>query len=60
MVPVRVTIMPPFRPTEYLFEKHAHFGEEKWEIFAEAVRQVMLENSHFKPCDQRLREKIVY
>ena len=36
--------MAPFLPNEYLFKTHADKGKEKWEIFAWAVRDVMVKN----------------
>jgi hypothetical protein len=38
---VRVMILPPFKPNEYLFDKHQDKGKEEWEIFAWAVRDAM-------------------
>ena len=35
--------MPPFIPNDYLFEKHKDKGEEKWEIYAWAMREAMCE-----------------
>lgn len=43
-----VRIMPPFQPNEYLFEKHADKGKERWEIFAWAVRDAMIKAGKFK------------
>jgi len=34
-------ILPPMMPNEYLFNEHKDKGEEKWEIFAWAVRDAM-------------------
>ena len=52
-------MLPVFKPNDYLFEKHADKGE-RWEVFAWAVRDVMLKTGGFKPCDQSLREKLAY
>ena len=46
-----VFVLPPFKPTEQLFEKHADKGSEEWEIFAWAVRDVMAKFGNFKLCD---------
>ena len=43
--------MPPFEPNEYLFEKHADKGNERWEIFAWAVRDAMMKSGDFQPID---------
>lgn len=36
-----VNVLPPFMPNDYLYEKHADKGKDKWEIYAWAVRDVM-------------------
>ena len=33
--------LPDFYPTEYLYKTHFNKGQEKWEIFAWAVREIM-------------------
>ena len=38
-----VGVLPPMVPTEYLFEKHADKGKERWEIYAWAVREVIMQ-----------------
>jgi len=52
--------MPPFEPNEYLFEKHADKGNERWEIFAWAVRDAMMKSGHFQPIDETLKSKFKY
>ena len=34
--------LPHFKPNEYLFKTHADKGTERWEIFAWAVRDIMM------------------
>lgn len=29
---LETTIMPPFQPNEYLFEKHREKGKEDWQV----------------------------
>jgi len=38
-------VMPPFTPNDYLFEKFSDGKKEKWEVYADAVRDVMCEQS---------------
>ena len=52
-----VQVMPPFQPNEYLFEKHADKGKERWEIYAWAVRDAMIKAGNFKPIEQTLKIK---
>ncbi len=46
-----VTVMPPFQPNEYLWKTHADKGNEKWEIFAWAVRDLMAKVGGFGKHD---------
>lgn len=46
-----VVCLPDVVPTEYLFEKHADKGKERWEIYAWAVREIMIEAGGYKRCD---------
>jgi hypothetical protein len=54
------TVLPPFKPNEFLYEKHGKEGMEKWEVFAEAVRDVMAKQGGLEKCDQKLSDKIMY
>jgi len=38
----KVISLPDFEPNEYLFEQHPDKGESRWEIFAWAVRDIMM------------------
>jgi hypothetical protein len=49
--------MPPFQPNDYLWEKHADKGEEKWEIYAWAMRDLMAKAGRFGKHDLRFRDK---
>ena len=43
----KILDLPEFEPNDYLFEKHKDKGTERWEIFAWAVRDIMLKASGF-------------
>ena len=43
-----IKILPPFIPNDYLYKKHADKGEEKWEIYAWAVKDAMCKAGNFK------------
>jgi hypothetical protein len=43
-----------------LFETHKDRGEERWEIFAWAVRDIMINKGGFEDCDIPLRAKLQY
>lgn len=49
---VEAKIFPVFTPNEYLFQKYGDGGQkQKWEIYADAVREVMCRESGFETCD---------
>jgi hypothetical protein len=52
--------LPDFEPTEYLFKTHKDKGTERWEIYAWALRDMMLKVGNLKPCETPMKEKIVY
>ena len=52
--------MPDFQPNEYLFKTHADKGSERWEIYAWAVRDIMMKTGNFESNDQPLKLKIQY
>lgn len=53
-------MLPPIKPNDYMFEKHADKGKEKWEIFAWVVRDVMAKYGKFEKCTMTNAEKINY
>lgn len=57
---VEVNVMPDFQPNEYMFETHANKGEERWEIFAWAARDIMAKTGDFSECNNSLRQKLTY
>jgi hypothetical protein len=40
-----VTHYPLFEPNEYLWETHANKGQQKWEIYAWALRDMILKDT---------------
>lgn len=55
-----IHVLPDFQPTEYLFSKHSGQGEERWEIFAWAVRDIMAREGDFGICDVPIKKKLQY
>lgn len=55
-----VHVLPDFQPNEYLFETHKDKGTERWEIYAWAVRDIMMKAGNFQACDLSLRSKFAY
>jgi hypothetical protein len=39
---------------------HSNQGNERWEVFAWAAREIMMKAGNFKPTDIPMKEKIVY
>ena len=52
--------LPVIKPTEYMFEKYGHLGEEKWEVFAEVTRKIMCEIGGLTPSDKTFRDSKRY
>jgi len=57
---VTVKVLPAFIPNDFLFETHKDKGEERWEIFAWAVRDAMSKAGNLPLSEQPLREKLKY
>lgn len=55
-----VNVLPDFQPNEYLFETFKDKGTERWEIYAWALRDVMMKTGGFEACEKSLREKMEY
>ena len=55
---IEVTQLPVFAPNEYLFKTHMKTGEEKWQVYAEAVRQCMSDASGLPKSETTLQKKI--
>ena len=43
-----VTHLPIFVPNDYLYKTHADKGKEKWEIYAWAIRDIMMKAGGLK------------
>ena len=54
------TFLPVIKPTEYMFKNYAHFGKEKWEIYANVVKNMYAEIGKFKMSDLGHRDKDFY
>ena len=57
-IEVTVTEMVPFAPNEYLYETHKDKGEEKWEVFAWACRDIMAKVGGFGKHDIAFKDKM--
>ncbi len=52
--------LPTFIPNEYLYKEHANKGEEKWEIYAWAIREIMSAAGDIEKNDAPYRDKLQY
>ena len=59
-VQCEITLLPVFQPNAYLWNTHADKGDEKWKIYAWAVRDVMSKVGGFGKSDLTFSEKKVY
>ena len=49
------TILPMFIPNEYLFKTHKDKGEERWEIYAWAIRDIIAKQGGLELIDISIR-----
>ncbi len=57
----KLHILPPFVPNDYLYNEHAgKQGEEKWETYAWALRDLLCKMGGWKKLDQPVREKLLF
>jgi hypothetical protein len=47
--------MPDFTPNEFMFEKFADKGLERWEVYAWVVRDAIIKAGGFLECNQQMR-----
>lgn len=52
--------LPVIKPTEYMFEKYKDLGKEKWEIYANVVRNIYAEVGEFELVNYGLRDSNTY
>jgi 1-acyl-sn-glycerol-3-phosphate acyltransferase len=58
---ISVTELPIIRPTEFMFDNYPNKSiTEKWEIFAEVVRDIYCEVGGFQKSDKTLRDSVDY
>ena len=43
-----------------MFENFSDKGDERWEIYGWALREVMMKQGGMSPCDAPLRHKMIY
>ena len=53
-----MTECPIFIPNDYLYETHKDKGNEKWEIYAWAIRDIFSKASGKPKLDVALKEKL--
>ena len=51
IIRAEIVIYPVFQPNDYLFETHADKGDEKWEVYAWACRDLMAKVGGFGKHD---------
>lgn len=52
--------MPDFEPNEHMYETHKDKGEERWEVYAWAVRDAMSKACGLPTTDLPARLKMKY
>ena len=59
-VKVEYIELPIITPNEYMYKNFAHFGKEKWEVFAGVTREIMCELGDFKKSERGIRDNFRY
>mmetsp|Transcript_31363 Transcript_31363/g.38890 ORF Transcript_31363/g.38890 Transcript_31363/m.38890 type:complete len:131 (-) Transcript_31363:193-585(-) len=57
---MKLTIMPEFKPTQWMLDNHQAKGSADWEIFAECVREAIAKQGNFFKEDRPARDKMAY
>ena len=57
IIRAEIVIYPVFQPNDYLFETHADKGDEKWEVYAWACRDLMAKVGGFGKHDITYKQK---
>jgi hypothetical protein len=52
--------LPVIKPTSYMFEKYKDLGKEKWEIYAEVVREIWCEVGGFEKSNKSFWDTLEY
>ena len=52
--------LPLFIPNDYLFETHANKGNDRWEVYAWAIREIIAEVGGFEKSELPYRAKLQY
>ena len=52
--------LPVIRPTEFMFQRYANLGKNKWEIFAEVTRKIYCEIGGFQESNYGFRDVDLY
>ena len=52
--------LPIIIPNEYMYHNFSHLGKEKWEIFAEVTREIMVELGGFKKSNRGIKDNFRY
>jgi len=51
---------PVFQPNEYFFKNHQKEGEEKWQTYARAIREIMTDGTGLELSDATIEQKYEY
>jgi lysophosphatidylcholine acyltransferase/lyso-PAF acetyltransferase len=57
---IKYAELPVIKPTDYMFDKYKHLGNEKWEIYAKVVNKIYSEIGGFKQTNIRFRDRVLY
>ena len=57
---LHMKVYPVFKPNDYFWEHHWDGKEQKWEAYARAVRQIIIESHNFASSDISMEDKFEF
>ena len=52
--------LPIMKPNDYMYQNYSSYGKDKWEIYAEVVREIMCTLGHFQKSSMSLTDSYRY
>jgi hypothetical protein len=57
---LHMKVYPVFKPNDYFWEHHWDGKEQKWEAYARAVRQIIIDSHGFASSDIQMDDKFEF
>ena len=57
---IRMKELPVFQPNEYFWKNHSQEGKQRWQVYAETIRNILRDVDGYKLSDMAMEDKLVY